>query len=1004
MTSNANIGSSVPSGSSNDPASVPAPGLLTGSATGSSTNPLDGPPRPMDIGINFAPAVDSTRNRKQIDFQTEWVKKPKQGSFEDNRTQEQKDKEIMHSLRKTLSSWLKGTPVVPGNMESWSREVKVKFDMYTQVPSLKVWLDDDHSFAIRAQNVTGEDRARWTQNIFLNQYRCPIQRPINTLVEHVKNGATVKALSLLGMDIVGKFFWETRVADVQDPLHSDMEAFMTQLSQGVMHATVVRAQVSNKVKLYDIVDNHWIHLMEQYYRYGVYRWYNGSIGVAGGKLFEAWQTYPKARVQHQPWMRERDMDAELAVYASHSASYTFGSRREMEMALSLGIIGENMWEDFSILKYFNRELKHQCWVDRIQDYAMLHLGIDKDENFAMPSVSPGTRMKFWVVPLPVAGNEQEEPTNSAEVGRFKVKGKKVPKPVMPPCGRMPEDQVTEARVIEVETNLDFVLGFRCKDGNSRNAFKKGNRVEVWIEMERNPVPSNRMLKAIGKICRPPKTAIEEDKQCFLMGHGVLDPGTAAHTTHKDKMTNDQRSAFDYLIKSMDLDEQKSKAWRFTFYEPCYASFIHGPPGTGKTSLVGGQGIGLALCENQTGDSRVDDYAFWKYLVKAMKEDADYGADEEKQQRAQNWSDTLAKFKSGQNVGTSNKRRFFETSEVVAAELFSSSTSKIKIVVCTCNTADLLGQYGYKPEVWIADEAAFGTEPDQWISLALESCSKIISIGDHKQLHPVVNSHGHSEHSEQMIRRLFINVKGGKSAPKPGGKSKRNFANINAIREYLLNLFAHQQTDDIEKIDLDKITILTPYKEELYDLTRQITVTLRVSYPSIKRFPRFWTIDSIQGGQNELILLGITPADQYNGALIGFLADWNRMNRSQLSALTRKCQNFGFMVIDLLDRGDVIDVEGINALPKDKAEWLAGPDAYTVRIEETPAATSRLNYRLQQLVDRYNKEEYEKLLLAELQAKRDKAIEYQEKDIAGVDFDFLALGTGNSSEENDAIDG
>lgn len=120
------------------------------------------------------------------------------------------------------------------------------------------------------------------------------------------------------------------------------------------------------------------------------------------------------------------------------------------------------------------------------------------------------------------------------------------------------------------------------------------------------------------------------------------------------------------------------------------------------------------------------------------------------------------------------------------------------------------------------------------------------------------------------QRIFINVKGGKSAPKVGGKSKRNFANINAICDFVMNLFAHQSTIEMAKIDLDKITILTPYKEELREISKQIKLRLRFAYPKIQRFPRLRTIDSTQGGENEIVLLAITPADQHNGCILGFL--------------------------------------------------------------------------------------------------------------------------------------
>ncbi|TGO54017.1 hypothetical protein BCON_0114g00290 [Botryotinia convoluta] len=1126
MASNVNNGSSVPP-----------------------SGPIIGPQRPANLGVNTTVVADATKKRKQAGFEKGEVKRPKQGNGP--RTQAEKEMHDFERFRRTLAllynspngsdypakshplGVLNGrsaavlvlrardAPVLPSPTESWARSVRVKLDMFSQAPCLRVILDSEHSFVIRPANIIKGNRPVWTQNhdykldlsedkiegtkadlagLFANHYHCPIQGAIDEIIKISRSGSVVKALSILGFDLGGEFTWETRTADIKDPRYDQMEAFMTQLNQGVMHAAVVRSQFDEKVRFSKLVDSHWINLMENCRTNGAYSWYRGSIGTELGQLFEAWQAHPDAEVRRQPWMMLKGMDEELRAYGSHDSRKAFGSLREMEIALSLCIIHENMWENYSISKYFNNDTKHGCRADRSRGYVKLHVGVDKDENFVMPSVPAGTRMKFWVVPLEV-DEDAEEPAPPAEDEWIKVRGKKVRKPVMPPTGWIPEDQVTEAQVIEVATELDFVLGFRCKDENSRNAFQRGNRMEIWILMERNPIPCNRMLKAIGRMCSPPKTAIYENQQSFLMGHGPLREGDAIHTVCKDKMSNDQKNAFDYLTKSMEMNRQQLQAWSLTFYEACYACFIQGPPGTGKTNIVGGQGIGLALCgvktlitapsniaareimnkqiskmdkvaevfpqvrdwfeivylptrgttifdlketnidwdnatlgmiqegENQTGNSNVDDYALWKHIVRTMRDDRDNGSNEAKKTRVRGWLDALAKFKSGQNVANADKKRFAKTSERVATEILSSCDSKVKIVVCTCNTADILHEYGYKPEVCIGDEAAFGFEADFWIPLSLGGCSKIINVGDHIQLQPVVKSHGYSEYSKQLglsIFARFFNHYSVRTA-----KFRMNYCIVKEIAdfpgivsyEYLGSHPCTEIENDIEKIDFDKITILTLYKEELADMTKQITLALRTAYPALKRFPRFQTIDSTQGGQNELVLLGITPADQYNGAIIGFLSAWNRMNvgltcaqsslvmfgnldvwRSQLPVLVKRCKNFGFMVIDLLDRGDIIDVNGTNSLPKDRRELMAGPQSYTIEIETPRESDSQLTIPEKALMIDYAKEEYEKRLLKEWHVKRSKAIDYQSKDESGIEFDLPAFGVEEDNKaEKDAMD-
>jgi hypothetical protein len=272
--------------------------------------------------------------------------------------------------------------------------------------------------------------------------------------------------------------------------------------------------------------------------------------------------------------------------------------------------------------------------------------------------------------------------------------------------------------------------------------------------------------------------------------------------------------------------------------------------------------------------------------------------------------------------------------------------------------------------------------------------------------------------ESRIRRLFINVKGGKSAPKKGGSSKRNFANINAIIDYFISLIMHERVDaSIPQLDTDKITILTPYKEEVAELTTQLRRRVTAIWPRFRRFPRFRTIDGTQGSENEIVILGLTPADRHNGSVIGFLKEWNRMNvaltrsksvltifgnldywRSQLKVIghANNCKNFAYMVVDLLDRGDIIDVDGINRVTRSLAE--AKTNNWTVGIEDTPADKSKLTAKGRAVMKEYKTPEqrdaYERALLAELQAKRNEAAVHKQRLLAGEQYDlpFIQAGT------------
>ncbi|KAF7914754.1 uncharacterized protein EAE98_011453 [Botrytis deweyae] len=1204
-------------------ANTPAAGQTAGN--GAPAAPA-GPPAPasapaveVDIGINQQPVIEETRKRKQEGFEDT---RPKRlGMPKDEASPEERALAAFRIIKSDLGNWYvrnrgrdyPGPKTLAGKING-SRSaililkeigrgatemlnVRVKFDMFSQAPRLRIFAGEYH-FSLHSHNfvaITATNQI-WKQKVHLvtgasdeaknasraeiakilaTDFQSSCQRDVDRLIEFAQHNRE-PLLDFFGFNLGGPFYWDAKPESAVDL--AVMEVFMSKLSHGRFHATLVRSLKPVARAAFEYHDAHWKSQMEASIRHGTYPFYRKVIGDTAGEVFEDWEKDPNITLMHQRWMRHPHFAEELKIYASHAARRSFGSPRDMQIGLSLGVIFEGMWEKYNISRYFSPEFTHQSTVkSRKGPFIQLHVTVEKDENFAMPDVAPGTHMKFTVVPLPIDPEAPKEPV--ADLGFIMVKGMKQKRKAMPPGGWMPATEVVNARVLSVDTQMDFVLGFQIVKADHQKAFSNNANLEICIEMDRNTIPANRMLMAIAKICGPPRAVNEFRQRAFLMGHGVENVGSSIYTEFKDQMTKQQRGAFDYLCKSMDMNKQQLRAWELMFYSNCHTSLLQGPPGTGKTKTVAGQGLGLALCgvktlitapsntaarevmiklldmlatvrekfpqvdewfdivylptrgttisdlkeadidwdslaygivvegENQTGQAGLDKNALWKHVVKSFEEDAENRDDAEKQQVAKQWLITLKHFKNCVPITSKEKKKFFLRAESKTQEIFTSLTSTVKIVICTCNTAHLLQGYGYKPQACLTDEATFGAEPEVLIPAAL-CASKNQYSGDHKQLHPVVKSAGHNEFSNQLglslferffnhhsvklvrfnmnyrmpkeiadfpgtaiyeyltthsctleesdtyryirqwwdsdsaesyrearrapeygglknlqIRRLFINVKGGKSAHKQGKASKKNFANINAISDFLMNLFSHEPTNQIPKIDLDKITVLSPYKEEVTVLSTQIQTSLGIKYRGLKRFPRFRTIDDVQGGQNELVLLSITPADQHNGSLIGFLSDWHHMNlgltraqsnlvifgnldiwRSQLPALTSTCKNFGFMIIDLLDRGDIIDVDGLNALPKNKAERLAGPDAYTVKIKETPAAASRLSYRLQQLVDGYNKEEYEKLLLDEWQAKRDKAIEYQKKDIDEVALDTFALGISDSYEgEDDSID-
>jgi hypothetical protein len=264
-----------------------------------------------------------------------------------------------------------------------------------------------------------------------------------------------------------------------------------------------------------------------------------------------------------------------------------------------------------------------------------------------------------------------------------------------------------------------------------------------------------------------------------------------------------------------------------------------------------------------------------------------------------------------------------------------------------------------------------------------------------------------------LRRIFINVKGGRSAPKVGDTSLRNFANVNAVCEFLYSLYLHQSTDStIPDLPGSAVTILTPYKAQAKELKQQVRWLFKSIDPHFKNIPAVSTAHGFQGSEAPIIVLELTPANEHHGSLIGFLAEWNRINvaltrakealwivgnldawMSELKVIVKgfKCKKFALFLIDLLDKDHVIDVESQHYLPANEEEAL-GPDSsnWTKLMEEMPVEASQLPKRCVELARTYIGEErdrYERELLTELQKSRATANDKLNLAAAGRDDDL-----------------
>lgn len=100
---------------------------------------------------------------------------------------------------------------------------------------------------------------------------------------------------------------------------------------------------------------------------GVYHFYKKQLGGTTGQIFIGWYKAPNLPLLHQIWMRHPHVDVALNSYACHPARVIFATPRDMEIGLSLGVIGEMIWENVSTKMFFNVNTTHMCKVKSRKD-------------------------------------------------------------------------------------------------------------------------------------------------------------------------------------------------------------------------------------------------------------------------------------------------------------------------------------------------------------------------------------------------------------------------------------------------------------------------------------------------------------------------------------------------------------------------------------------------------------------------------------------------------------
>jgi AAA domain len=197
-------------------------------------------------------------------------------------------------------------------------------------------------------------------------------------------------------------------------------------------------------------------------------------------------------------------------------------------------------------------------------------------------------------------------------------------------------------------------------------------------------------------------------------------------------------------------------------------------------------------------------------------------------------------------------------------------------------------------------------------------------------------------------RVAINVWNGHSSfPRSGGTSSVNFANINAGIAFLKAFAASNP-----RIDTADLMVVCPFTSQAELWKEQ----LKIQWPGSKVI--VVTVGTSQGNEAKLCLFDVTVANTSDGAFLGFLQIWNRINvpisrptdvlaimlnldlmRDKIQSLYAQNPMWAYFLLDLVDHGIICNYHANKNLPVSVTEFNAGEAAWS--NEQTAAPVKKL---------------------------------------------------------------
>ncbi|THV44167.1 hypothetical protein BGAL_0713g00030 [Botrytis galanthina] len=286
-------------------------------------------------------------------------------------------KSILKSRECAILLKLRSTEVVKQGVPIFV-EAKVRLVTTSQAPALLIILQGGYQIQLRSNYFkrdvsANESRGLIDTKVFARDGKVlkdTLEKSYHVnlrdeVIKSVNDIFTVdtKNLHLMEFELEGRF-WFDRTPELpskkedltETQLHHQNLAnlIIGQLNRGRNDTICIRAQQH----VFPVTNAYWSNCLKLAHASREWSFYNNYIGKMAGQQFDRWHSEkgnPNLPIVRQRWMQVPSASKETMQYRSYAVKRNFSTPKELEIVLSVSLIGDAMWDNVFIANHFSED-------------------------------------------------------------------------------------------------------------------------------------------------------------------------------------------------------------------------------------------------------------------------------------------------------------------------------------------------------------------------------------------------------------------------------------------------------------------------------------------------------------------------------------------------------------------------------------------------------------------------------------------------------------------------